>query len=463
MYCKQSLLSCSYISKLSLWLLFGCSILSNELYASENSISSTTEVINALDCLYGQGEEEAKKALIDAIKEGNRKRVIDLLSKKQDMNLSEEQKVALRLLFDLCDKWLLKMCMNKKEMPKFIEAYLAGMYLSSFINEGTDLTDENYLKNLADKLENFKQGYQDIVLATSKSLMFKSHITLILYKNLLEQLNNLSEKLPKGLNLPDESTPSVSNLKEDMENFFQEVRKNLETQQDTSSTDTLLDQDKHSKDVDAAFKEVEAQLRKAVENLQSALSAGGKEGILSYCNEIMSCIECLYHLCNNQPIVDCELIKASLQGLFDAVNIISCGQLSEASSTYKNNPPRFGPLLGPLALFFSTLKGQIMGCLGRPKQHIFSQDSSKLPGARDIASLWRNCPNKMIKGGVGAAIMFTAGYKIYKKHFTKPKKASTTTSASSAFSHKKGLLFILCLLLGGLLMVGIFYRKKNSA
>ena len=36
MYYKQSLMSPSYILKLSLWLLFGCSILSNELYASED-------------------------------------------------------------------------------------------------------------------------------------------------------------------------------------------------------------------------------------------------------------------------------------------------------------------------------------------------------------------------------------------------------------------------------------------
>ena len=46
MYYEQSLMSPSYILKLSLWLLFGCSILGNDLYANENNQANIGKHIN---------------------------------------------------------------------------------------------------------------------------------------------------------------------------------------------------------------------------------------------------------------------------------------------------------------------------------------------------------------------------------------------------------------------------------
>ena len=59
MYYKQSLMSPSYILKLSLWLLFGCSILGNDLYASENNETNKDEanIGEYINTLFGEAKD----------------------------------------------------------------------------------------------------------------------------------------------------------------------------------------------------------------------------------------------------------------------------------------------------------------------------------------------------------------------------------------------------------------------
>lgn len=65
---------------------------------------------------------------------------------------------------------------------------------------------------------------------------------------------------------------------------------------------------------------------------------------------------------------------------------------------------------------------------------------------------------------LGVFAILSAPYKIYKRYFAKEKKEDTISVPEAPASPRKNwLLFILCLLLGVLLVIGIFYRKKKRA
>ena len=88
-------------------------------------------------------------------------------------------------------------------------------------------------------------------------------------------------------------------------------------------------------------------------------------------------------------------------------------------------------------------------------------DPQKSDVASRVADRWKSLTRgKRAAVTAGALVTLGAGYQMYKKYFAKEKKASTAPVAP-AFWSKNWLLFMLCLLLGGLLIAGSFYRKKT--
>lgn len=290
-----------------------------------SSIPTIEEVIKAIDALYGHYR---KRELIAAIIQGDKEKMRDFLTKKrQKKSLSEDKKNALTLLCsankeNTLRELLLKRYIIPRKMFDSIKECLPNFVEGISAYEGTDLSPEQ----LADKLKKFKQGYREIVSGTDGSIMFKKRITSILKEIFLERWNKSSEEFPQELNPSDKSTPTIYQLKKDVKQFFEEVEAHLEAADNDSAPDSCT-QLKNPRDV-------EQKIRKDVKELRSALENNDKEAILCCCNEIMSSIEHLSNIPDDQGAVYFMQIKRALQALFDAfdtVGNIASGEQSKGT------------------------------------------------------------------------------------------------------------------------------------
>ncbi|MEM9569757.1 MAG: hypothetical protein AAF900_02310 [Bacteroidota bacterium] len=492
MYYKQSLMSPSYILKLSLWLLFGCSILGNDLYASENNETNKDEanIGEYINTLFGEAKDLKGKYLAATKIKKNFPIAANIIEKIDKDRLSDEQKEALEYLTDkkntvAIHNWVCRHYLKLNNICYYIQQQLrkiledSNIYPYRYQLNHAPLDKEASPQAIAtylNELENVRHGYKDMskvelytttaytTLATCKQyITLQNHVIIPTLLNDLARWKNQVEGLKKLIHdnlscFEETDSAAYDKIKAaadqlspaDMDKCLAEINKKLQAQEN-NALDHIFE-DSFVFNIEKASKKLENAVKnKQIDDILSAYDLALKH--------------LLYTHINGDSVMPRQHIDQLI------AQMTAASQVAYPPNTANNSFPatsgrHLAHFIAPLVLLSYQLSNKNkLSKLGTNASSKFLALSKKSQSAASNFAAWCKSLSKGKKSAAvtaGALITLGTGHKIYKKYFAKEKKASTTLLALT-FPQKNWLLFMLCLLIGGLLMVSIFYRKKTRA